>query len=69
MDFWNDAWVHSLPTFKLLSNKPANGSFQTVADAISASTGKWDLAKLALEVTQEDLEPNKTIPLPLIDRE
>lgn len=56
IDFWNDAWVPMLPRFKISSPKPENCNISKVADVVDAQTGKWDVQKLALMVSPEEME-------------
>ncbi|KAF7151487.1 hypothetical protein RHSIM_Rhsim02G0110700 [Rhododendron simsii] len=68
-DFWGDAWIPSLPGFKISSTKPPSSTIEKVSDAIDPRRGTWDKQKLEGEVSQEDLEAIRNIPLPVRDRE
>ncbi|KAG5521884.1 hypothetical protein RHGRI_034195 [Rhododendron griersonianum] len=69
MDFWGDAWIPSLPGFKIFSTKSPSSTIEKVSDAIDTRRGTWDKQKLAGEVSQEELEAILNIPLPVRDRE
>lgn len=42
IDFWNDAWIPTLPNFKIPMAKSVNSEINLVADIIDCS-GQWDI--------------------------
>lgn len=65
IDFWGDAWVPSLPNFKIPSEKPPNTDICLVVDVINSS---WDVQKLSSCLPQEVVEAIISIPLPMVQR-
>ncbi|KAF7113383.1 hypothetical protein RHSIM_RhsimUnG0131700 [Rhododendron simsii] len=59
-DFWEDAWIPSLPGFKISSTEAPSSTIEKVADAIDPRRGTWDKQKLAGEVTTSPADRSRT---------
>lgn len=68
IDFWNDAWIPSLPNFKVPVSKPPNSVIGKVADIIDPQSGQWDIQKLENEVPFEVVNAVKDIPIYHVER-
>jgi hypothetical protein len=42
INFWEDKWIPSLPSFTLASTKPPGCSIDNVADVIDLARGDWN---------------------------
>ncbi|KAG5523350.1 hypothetical protein RHGRI_035240 [Rhododendron griersonianum] len=67
IDFWNDAWIPSLPNFKISMAKSVNSEINLVADVIDRS-GQWDISKMGREIPQKVVDAILKIPLPHVKR-
>ncbi|KAI8546705.1 hypothetical protein RHMOL_Rhmol07G0140800 [Rhododendron molle] len=68
IDFWNDAWIPSLPNFKVPIPRPANSAINKVVDIIDANSGQWDIQKMSKEIPLEVVNAILEIPLAHVGR-
>lgn len=68
IDFWGEAWIPSIPNFKIPVEKPSNSNISTVADVINNQLGKWDVHKLSSCLPKEVVDAIVAIPLPMVRR-
>ncbi|KAG5522106.1 hypothetical protein RHGRI_034338 [Rhododendron griersonianum] len=68
IDFWADAWIPSLPNFKVPIPRPANSAINKVVDIIDDNSGQWDIQKMLVEIPVEVVNAILEIPLARVGR-
>lgn len=68
VDFWEDKWIPSLPSFGLSSRKPTNCSITKVAEVLDSRKGGWNLDLLKSLVSHEELHAISSIQPSIVKR-